>query len=124
MQAVPGSEEIATRHPVGDTDNMGLEWLALLMRPRRIAHRVWQPCLKPEGKTTKMTAANGRFNGLTAGQVRDIYRNKDGKTIRQLAIHYGVPERTINEARLYQARRFNPGSRGRIALVNVVRANA
>lgn len=65
-----------------------------------------------------MTAANELFNGLTANQVRDIYRNKDGLTIRQLAIKYGVPERTINDVRLYQSRRFNPGKRGRVALVN------
>ncbi|UOW92945.1 helix-turn-helix DNA binding domain protein [Mycobacterium phage Leopard] len=65
-----------------------------------------------------MTAANSRFEGLTASHVRDIYRNKAGRTIRQMAIHYGVSEQTIREARRYQARRANPSRRGRIALVN------
>lgn len=73
---------------------------------------------QPKGTRKIMTAANTRFAGLTAGQVRDIYRNKNGLTIRQLAIKYGVPERVINEARLYQSRRANPGKRGRVALVN------
>ena len=65
-----------------------------------------------------MTAANTRLGGLTASQVRDIYRNKAGRTIRQMAIFYGVPEAVIHNARLYQSRRVNPGKRGRVALVN------
>ena len=65
-----------------------------------------------------MTAANNNLGGLTAGQVRDIYRNTKGRTIRQMAIFYGVPETTIHRARLYQSRRANPGKRGRVALVN------
>lgn len=65
-----------------------------------------------------MTAANTRFEGLTASHVRDIYRNKAGRSIRQMARHYGVSEQTIREARLYQSRRVNPGKRGRVALVN------
>lgn len=65
-----------------------------------------------------MTASNPNFGNLTANQVRDIYRNRGGLSIRQLAMKYGVPEKVINAARLYQARRFNPGSRGRVALVN------
>lgn len=65
-----------------------------------------------------MTAASTKFEGLTARQVRDIYRNREGRTIRQMAIFYGVPESVIRDARLYQSRRFNPGKRGRVALVN------
>lgn len=63
-----------------------------------------------------MTSSIARFKNLTANQVRDIYTNKDRKTVRQLAIHYGVPERTINAARLEQHRRRYPGSRGRVPM--------
>ena len=65
-----------------------------------------------------MTAANNDLGGLTANQVRDIYKNKAGRTIRQMALFYGVPEATIHRARLYQSRRAQPGKRGRVALVN------
>lgn len=65
-----------------------------------------------------MTAANTQLGGLTAGQVRDIYRNTKGRTILQMARFYGVPVAAIHNARLYQSRRVNPGKRGRVALVN------
>jgi hypothetical protein len=65
-----------------------------------------------------MSKAHARHEGLSQGQIRDIYTNKDGKTIRQLAIFYGVPERVINAVRREQHMRRFPGKRGRIALVN------
>lgn len=64
-----------------------------------------------------MTKPNSAFEHLTAGQVRDIYRNKDGLTLRQMARKYGVPESTIRAARLYQHRRANPGRRGPVPMV-------
>jgi hypothetical protein len=65
-----------------------------------------------------MTKPNPKFGNLTAGQVRDIYRNAAGLTMRQMAIKYGVPEATIVAARREIHHRRNPGQRGRIALVN------
>ena len=65
-----------------------------------------------------MTAANQKFGGLTAGQVRDIYRNKTGRSIAAMAKFYGVSEEIIKDVRRYQSRRANPGHHGRISLVN------
>lgn len=65
-----------------------------------------------------MSKAHGRYGGLTQGQIREIFRNKGRLTIRQMALKYGVPEKTINAVRLEQARRRHPSRRGRVALVN------
>jgi len=64
-----------------------------------------------------MTKGNPRFMNLTANQVRDIYLNRSGLTLRQMARKYGVTERIINAARLEQHRRRHPGSRGRVPAV-------
>jgi hypothetical protein len=61
-----------------------------------------------------MTKGNPEFGHLTANQVRDIYLNRAGLTLRQMARKYGVTERVIKAARLEQHRRRNPGSRGRV----------
>lgn len=65
-----------------------------------------------------MSKAHGRHGGLSQAQIRDIYTNKGAKSIRQLALFYGVPERVIHAVRREQHMRRNPGRRGRIALVN------
>ena len=65
-----------------------------------------------------MSKSHARHGGLSQDQIRDIYTNKGGKTIRQMAIHYGVSEQVINAVRREQHMRRFPGKRGRIALVN------
>jgi hypothetical protein len=65
-----------------------------------------------------MTKGNPEFGFLTANQVRDIWFNKGGLTIRQMAIKYGVTEKVIKAARREQQNRRKPGVRGRVALVN------
>lgn len=48
-----------------------------------------------------MTKAHPNFQGLSRMQMRDIYHALDigDKTVRQLAIHYGVTGRTVLNAR-------------------------
>jgi DNA-binding CsgD family transcriptional regulator len=48
-----------------------------------------------------MTKAHPKFQGLSRMQMRDIYHalTSGGKTPRQLAIKYGVTERTVMAAR-------------------------
>lgn len=88
------------------------------MHPRlRSSPGCGSPDITTEGNKD-MSKSHARHDGLSQGQIRDIYTNKSGKTIRQLAIFYGVPERVINAARREQHMRRFPGKRGRIALVN------
>lgn len=69
---------------------------------------------QPNQKGNEMTKGNANYGHMTANQVRDVYFNKAGLTLRQMARKYGVTERMIKAARLEQHRRRNPGSRGRV----------